>query len=89
MQKYKLRLDESVYIGDDERDVIAANRAGCISIFLKNENHRLKTEKAVLEVNDIEEAAEYIMQIGKEKMKGIITSITPLRISFTRVGVRT
>lgn len=38
---FKLRLDRTFYIGDDERDCIAAFNAGCGMIFINNEEEKI------------------------------------------------
>ena len=57
-KKYKFRLDQVIYIGDDIRDVEASNNAGCNSILIDNKfvtkdtNNRIKQNKTFKNMSD-------------------------------------
>jgi len=44
---FNIRLDKTIYIGDDDRDMIAAENAGCTGILWKNKNKTLFNQNLI------------------------------------------
>ncbi len=62
-REFYLRMDHSLYIGDDERDCEAALNAGCGMVFVAEEkfDHPFKTNAVFYhQTNKLEKAVEYI-----------------------------
>jgi len=61
---FNLRLDYCLYVGDDERDCVAAANAGCGMVYISNEVSRPKLEifpKSLLVSRSLEDAVIHIV----------------------------
>jgi len=71
-KKWFLRLDKTVYIGDDITDMDAAENAGCYGIFLSSEkNIVFKNHKIVKTCNDLNNAVYIINSILDQQYESI------------------